>query len=159
MSITTTTHINLRGTARAALEFHQSVFGGDLVAITYADAHNVQDPQGSEQVMWGEVDLPEGFHVMIYDVPSSPAWSPGDQSFFVSVRGTDVEQVTDYWKRLSAQAPSCNHWRRPPGRRLTECSHISSALPGFSTAAPASRPHIGLVSRVIPSVCGVGVSA
>ncbi|WP_236567877.1 MULTISPECIES: hypothetical protein [unclassified Nocardiopsis] len=34
MSTTTTTHLNLRGDARAALDFYHSVFGGDVVAAT-----------------------------------------------------------------------------------------------------------------------------
>ena len=73
MSVTTTTHLNFRGLARAALEFYQSVFGGQLLAVTYADAHNVQRPDEAGQLMWGQVQSPDGFHVMAYDVPASRA--------------------------------------------------------------------------------------
>lgn len=38
MSIATTTHLNFRGQARAALERYQAVFGGDLTVITYGQA-------------------------------------------------------------------------------------------------------------------------
>jgi PhnB protein len=38
MSIATTTHLNFRGTARAALEHYRSVFGGDLAVVTYEQA-------------------------------------------------------------------------------------------------------------------------
>lgn len=38
MSIQTTTHLNFRGDARAALELYRSVFGGHLVIRTYAEA-------------------------------------------------------------------------------------------------------------------------
>ena len=41
MSVETTTHLNFRGDARAALELYQSVFGGDLAVVTYQDAGNV----------------------------------------------------------------------------------------------------------------------
>ena len=44
MTITTTTHLNFRGDARAALEFYQSVFGGELTAVTYADARRRDRP-------------------------------------------------------------------------------------------------------------------
>lgn len=37
MSIRTTTHLNFRGDARAALEFYQSVFGGQVTIATYGD--------------------------------------------------------------------------------------------------------------------------
>lgn len=103
MNITTVPHINLRGDARAALEFYQSVFGGNLVVVTYADAHNVHNPDEANQIMWGEVVSEDGFHVMAYDVPSATAYNPGEIPFFVSVRGTDADQITAYWDKLSAQ--------------------------------------------------------
>jgi PhnB protein len=103
MSINTVTHINLRGEARAALEFYQSVFGGNLVVVTYTDAHNVQNPDEADQIMWGEVVSEAGFHVMAYDVPSATAYEPGQIPFFVSVRGSDAEEVTGYWDKLAAQ--------------------------------------------------------
>ncbi|GIE32710.1 VOC family protein [Actinoplanes italicus] len=102
MSIDTTTHVNLRGDARAALEFYRSVFGGDLVAVTYADAHAAQRPEEADQIMWGQVTSPDGFRIMAYDVPSSRPWSRGDSPYFVSVRGADADEVSGYWKRLSA---------------------------------------------------------
>ena len=101
MTIKTTTHLNFRGNARDALAFYQSVFGGDLMVITYADAGNIQDPAEADQVIWGQVAAQDGFHVMVYDVPSAVSWSPGEIPFFVSVRGDDAEQLTLYWKKLS----------------------------------------------------------
>ena len=45
MSVSTTTHVNFRGEAREALEFYQSVFGGDISIATYADIHAVEEPR------------------------------------------------------------------------------------------------------------------
>ncbi|MBQ1010392.1 VOC family protein [Micromonospora sp. M51] len=101
MSINTVAHINLRGNARAALGFYRSVFGGDLAAVTYADAHNVQNPAEADQIMWGQVTSAEGFQIMAYDVPSARPWSQGESPFFVSVRGSDADEITGYWKKLS----------------------------------------------------------
>jgi PhnB protein len=101
MSITTTTHLNFRGDAHAALEFYQSVFGGDLATVTYKDAGAVQEESEADQVMWGQVLAGNGFHVMAYDVPSQMAHQRGENSFFVSVRGETVEEVTGYWEKLS----------------------------------------------------------
>lgn len=100
MAIKTTTHLNFRGDAHAALSFYQSVFDGDLMAITYADAHAVTDPAEADQIVWGQVLSPDGFHVMAYDVPSATAWHPGQSPFFVSVRGDDAETLTRYWTKL-----------------------------------------------------------
>lgn len=99
MSISTVTHINLRGNARAALEFYRSVFGGDLVVVTYGDAGNPL--AAADEVMWGQVSSPDGFHIMAYDVPASMPWNQGENSFFTSVRGTSAEEITAYWKGLS----------------------------------------------------------
>lgn len=102
MSISTATHINLRGTAREALELYRSVFGGEVVAITYRDAHSVTEESEADQVMWGQVTSPDGFHVMAYDVPAARALDPGVAPYFVSVRGGDAAEIADYWERLTS---------------------------------------------------------
>lgn len=104
MSITTTTHLNFRGDARAALEFYQSVFGGDLAAITYADAHNVTADDEAQQIMWGQVASPDGFHIMAYDVPGHTAYAPGTIPVFVSVRSDDAAEIARYWAKLAEGA-------------------------------------------------------
>ena len=104
MSIRTTTHLNFRGQAREALAFYQTVFGGDLVAITYADAHAIRTPEEADQIMWGQVESASGFHVMAYDVPAAMEWNAGTIPVFVSVRGTDEDEVRRYWDGLSEGA-------------------------------------------------------
>lgn len=104
MTIKTTTHLNFRGQARAALDFYRSVFGGEQVVLTYRDAHAVQNPDEADQVMWGQVAAESGFRVMAYDVPSSLAWNAGEIPVFVSVRGDAAAEVTSYWEKLAAGA-------------------------------------------------------
>lgn len=101
MSVNATPHLNFRGDARNALEFYRSVFGGELVVITYADAQNVTDPEEAKQVMWGQVVSDNGFRIMAYDVPAHTSWDPGTIPFFVSVRGTDAAEISDYWAKLA----------------------------------------------------------
>jgi PhnB protein len=101
MAITTTTHLNFRGDARDALGFYQSVFGGHLAAVTYADARNVSEPAEAHQLMWGQVTSDAGFRVMAYDVPSSTPYDAGTIPVFVSVRGADPDELSGYWDRLS----------------------------------------------------------
>jgi len=104
MSITTTTHLNFRGDARPALEFYQSVFSGQTTVVTYADAGRAEDPAAAGQVLWGQVAADNGFRVMAYDVPGHLSYDPGDKPVFVSVRGTDADEITAYWKGLGAGA-------------------------------------------------------
>lgn len=102
MSITTVTHVNLRGTAREALEFYRSVFGGEIAVVTYRDAGAVTDEAEAESVMWGQVASPSGFAVMAYDVPAARPLEAGIAPYFISVRGTEADEITDYWTRLAA---------------------------------------------------------
>ncbi|MEE1940008.1 VOC family protein [Streptomyces sp. TRM 70361] len=100
MSIKTVAHINLRGNAREALEFYRSVFGGDLVAVTYADLQAVAEPKEADQLSWGQVTSPSGFHIMAFDVPSAQPYDQGVSSYFVSVRGADADEISRYWHKL-----------------------------------------------------------
>ncbi|MHA6763910.1 VOC family protein [Streptacidiphilus sp. PAMC 29251] len=101
MSVTTTTHLNFRGTAREALDFYQSVFGGRSVAVTYKDAGAVRHEDEADWVMWGEVAGDNGFHVMAYDVPAQLPLERGENPFFVSVRGADAEEISALWGKLA----------------------------------------------------------
>lgn len=100
MSVSTSTHLNFRGDARAALEFYRSVFGGELVIATYADAHRIPTEDEANNVIWGQVEAENGFRVMAYDVPSTMPWNQGENSYFVSVRGDSAEEITELWARL-----------------------------------------------------------
>lgn len=101
MSVTTTTHLNFRGDARAALDFYHSVFGGRVTAVTYKDAGAVQKENEAEWVMWGEVAADNGFHVMAYDVPSHLPWDQGRNAFFVSLRGDTADEISALWEKLA----------------------------------------------------------
>lgn len=101
MSLNAVTHLNFRGDARQALEFYQSVFGGDVSIVTYKDLGNVQEPSEDDQVTWGQVSADNGFRIMAYDVPSRLPWSQGENAFFVSLRGETAQEITAYWEKLS----------------------------------------------------------
>lgn len=89
---------------RAALDFYQSVFGGEVMAFTYQDAQSVSDPAEADQIMWGQVTGDNGFHVMAYDVPAARPFERGNGSFFVSVRGESAVEISALWADLSRDA-------------------------------------------------------
>ncbi|MEU0132141.1 MULTISPECIES: VOC family protein [unclassified Streptomyces] len=104
MSVTSVTHLNFRGDARAALGFYHSVFGGDLAVVSYEEAGDTRNPAGPDQVVWGQVAAENGFRVMAYDVPSQLPWDRGVNSFFVSLRCGTTREVSDHWEKLSVGA-------------------------------------------------------
>jgi PhnB protein len=116
MTLTTTTHLNFRGDARAALEHYASVFGGQVAVTTYADAGMPADAPGADGVLFGVVASPDGFRVMAYDVPGSteggPAGTAGTthrehhttvttQPFFVALAASSLDEAQGYWSRLA----------------------------------------------------------
>lgn len=132
MTITATTHLNFSGTARRALEFYRSVFGGETTATTYGDLGMPAGAPDAGGVVFGQLETPGGFRLMAYDVPgasgapaatTSTTRSNGmtltDQPFFVSVRGDSLEEVEQYWDRLSA------------GGTVVEALAASAWSPGF----------------------------
>ncbi|GGK91772.1 VOC family protein [Nocardia jinanensis] len=118
MSVNAVAHLNFHGQARAALEFYQSVFGGQLTLATYGDFGMPAELPDATKVVFGQVVADNGFRVMAYDVPGrdAPA-APGapitrrengttitEEPSFLSVRGETVEEVGALWEQLSAGA-------------------------------------------------------
>ncbi len=101
MSVTTTTHLNFRGEARAALELYASIFGAEVTAFTYGDAHVDADGAVADQLMWGGFQAPNGLSLMAFDVPPARPFSRGADSVFVSVRGDDAEEITKCFNVLA----------------------------------------------------------
>lgn len=118
MPVQTTTHLNFRGDARQALEFYQSVFGGHLVANTYADFGMPAEIPGSDKVVFGLVAAENGFRIMGYDIPGRTEGgivAPGsthrennttvtDQSLFVSISTPTLKELQGYWDALAVDA-------------------------------------------------------
>jgi PhnB protein len=102
MPVKSVTHINLRGTAREALQTYHAVFGGQIALVSYKDVGRVTDPAEADEIMWGQVVAENGFHVMACDVPNGMKWHPGENAFFVSVRGDTVDEISGYWEKLSS---------------------------------------------------------
>lgn len=118
MSIQTTTHLNFRGDARAALEFYGSVFGGHVVINTYADFGMPAGVPGADKVVFGLVVAENGFRVMGYDIPGQTEGgiagggttrrenqtTVSDQALFVSISSDSIEELQGYWDALTAGA-------------------------------------------------------
>jgi PhnB protein len=93
-------YLNFAGSARQAMEFYESVFGGKLEVMTFADAgaEGMPDPQ---QVMHASLETPSGFTLMASDLPPGRELQTGN-SMSVSLSGDDDEELRRYWSALSA---------------------------------------------------------
>lgn len=112
MTLTTTTHLNFPGTARAALDFYQSVFGGHVLATTYGELGMPAEAPGADRIVFGQLESDAGLRVMAFDIPGRTEPFTGatrrangmtvtDQPFFLSVRGESLEEIQPYWDGLA----------------------------------------------------------
>jgi PhnB protein len=104
MTVQVTTHLNFNGEAREALAFYAEVFGGETTVVTYGELAGVTDPEKAHKIIWGQVTSKTGFRIMAYDVQPERSWHPGENTFYVSLRGSSQDEVTAYWQSLSAGA-------------------------------------------------------
>ena len=89
------------GNAREAMEFYQSVFGGDLEIGTAAD-FGVSEPADREQadrVMHSTLHTPDGYTLMGWDAPERLPYRPGNNAA-VFIGGDDAG-LTGYFAMLS----------------------------------------------------------
>lgn len=119
MTLTTTTHLNFRGTAREALDFYRSVFGGTVTAATYGQFGLPEGTPGFDKLVFGQLDAPGGIRLMAYDIPgeddTDPAATAGtttrengatitDRTFFQSLRSDSLDELQSSWDALAEGA-------------------------------------------------------
>ncbi len=96
-------YLGFRDTAKPAMEFYQSVFGGELTLSTFAEMHASEDPAEQDKIMHGMLVSPSGLTLMASDTPDSMEYHPGD-SISVSLSGEDESELRGYWDRLAVGA-------------------------------------------------------
>src|SRR3954451_11121125 len=93
-------YLNFRGDARAAIEFYQSVFGGELTVSTFGEAHATDDPADQDKLMHAQLEAPNGFVLMASDTPNHMEYKP-QAGVSVSLSGDDEATLRGYWDALS----------------------------------------------------------
>lgn len=93
-------YLSFRGTARQAMEFYQSVLGGDLTASTFGEFQMSDDPAEADNIMHAQLQTPAGFTLMGSDVPASMPFDSG-ASIRISLSGDDESELRGYWDGLS----------------------------------------------------------
>ena len=94
-------YISFRGTAREAMEFYQSVFGGELDLSTFSDFSmpGIAEDEAN-LIMHGQLEAPGGLVLMGADTPRSMDLAEGS-SITISLSGTDEAELRGYWDKLA----------------------------------------------------------
>ncbi len=93
-------YLGFRDTAREAMQFYQSVFGGELTLSTFADLQASEDPVEKDLVMHSMLTSPGGLVLMASDTPPSMEYKPGT-NYSVSLSGDDEAELHGFWDKLA----------------------------------------------------------
>lgn len=95
-------YISFKDNARAAMEFYQEVFGGDLQVNTFGQYGDPGSP-GADLIMHSQLEAPNGLTLMGSDTPPGMDYSPGS-NISISLSGqasTEGDELRGYWAKLS----------------------------------------------------------
>jgi PhnB protein len=92
-------YISFDGNARQAMEFYQSVFGGNLTLNTYGE-YGAPDAPEADKIMHGNLETDGGFTLMGADTAPGTEHNPGN-NITVSLSGDDADELRGYWEQLS----------------------------------------------------------
>ena len=94
-------YLSFRDDAREAMDFYQSVFGGEITRSTFGEFHASDDPAEQDKVMHSMLETPGGLTLMAADTPRGMDLDAGN-SITVSLSGEDEAELRGYWDKLAA---------------------------------------------------------
>lgn len=93
-------YLNFRNHAREAIQFYQSVFGGEVKLATFEDFNASDDPKDKDLVMHSILTSPSGLVIMASDLPAGSRYEMGN-NMAIALSGEDEHEVTGYWAKLA----------------------------------------------------------
>lgn len=100
MTVTLNPYLSFRSEARPAMDFYQSVFGGEVTRMTFGGIGMSDEPDQKDLVMHSMLQTPNGLTLMAADTPPGMDIAAGT-NFAVSLSGEDEADLRSYWDKLS----------------------------------------------------------
>lgn len=100
MATQLTPYLSFRDSAKEAMDFYQSVFGGDVTRSTFAEFQMAEDPAEKDKIMHSVLTTPNGLVLMAADTPNAMGEPSPNGS--LSLSGEDEAELRGYWDKLSA---------------------------------------------------------
>ncbi len=107
-------YITFGGNAREAMEFYQSVFGGELDVSTWSEMPDMPGytPKMADQLMHSMLVVSDSITLMGADMPDSAG--PKDSPISVSLSGEDEAELRGWWDKLSDGAEVTAPFEKAP---------------------------------------------
>jgi PhnB protein len=93
-------YINLRGTARQAVTFYQTVFGGKVTISTFGESGVPADQAPANDVMHSQLEADNGITLMVSDAPMHMRLAEAS-NISISLSSNDEAELRGYWEKLS----------------------------------------------------------
>jgi PhnB protein len=92
-------YISFPGNARDAMEFYQTVFGGNLTVSTFGEFGS-QDAAVADKVMHAMLETDRGYTLMASDLAPGMEHTPGN-NIAISLSGDEGDELHGYWEKLT----------------------------------------------------------
>jgi PhnB protein len=99
MSLSLNAYVSFRDTAREAMDFYQSVLGGELTRMTFGEMGMTDS---ADLVMHSQLNTPDGFVLMGADTPPGMGgeFTPGN-TMNLCLNGDDFDKLSGWFAALS----------------------------------------------------------
>ncbi len=94
-------YLSFRDSAREAMEFYQTAFGGKLDIQTFKDFQASQDPGEDNKIMHAMLTTDNGIVFMASDTPNGMEYRQGT-NMSMSLSGDNEPELKGYYEKLSA---------------------------------------------------------
>lgn len=105
-------YLHFRGNAREAMEFYQSVFGGELQIMAFKDMNAPVDPSEADKVMHASLEA-GSLTFMASDTPAHMEYNPGT-NVGMSLSGDNEGELRGYFEKLSDGANVAQPLQKAP---------------------------------------------
>lgn len=96
-------YISFNGNAQNAMEFYQTVLGGNLTKSTFKEGGAQVGPEFESKLMHAALSTDNGMTIMAADTPPGMPYSHGTD-ISISLSGDDEAQLRGYWEKLTGGA-------------------------------------------------------
>jgi PhnB protein len=101
MSTLLNPYIAFKDNTRQAMEFYQSVFGGELKMNTFKEFNASMFPADDNLIMHAELKAGNGLMLMASDTSERMEYKPGT-NISMSLSGENADELRGYFNKLSA---------------------------------------------------------